>query len=136
MKIDPLFYEHNLKNNVENINIIFLHGTNIGLVELLYKKTLDLLKIDTNDPFSVSKIDGNDFKDNPTILHDNINTLSVFSEKRFILLDLTHISISKNLEGIILESVKQVNNTFILITPHDIRHQHLLPKDQLFRSWC
>ena len=115
MKIDPLFYEHNLKNNVENINIIFLHGTNIGLVELLYKKTLDLLKIDTNDPFSVSKIDGNDFKDNPTILHDNINTLSVFSEKRFILLDLTHISISKNLEGIILESVKTKNVNYLLL---------------------
>ena len=79
MKIDPFFYEYNLKNNLENINIIFLHGTNIGLVNLLYKKTLELLKIDTNDPFSVSKIDGNEFKDNPTVLHDNINTLSVFS---------------------------------------------------------
>ena len=74
MKIDPFFYENNLKNNLENINIIFLHGTNIGLVEVLYKKTLEFLKIDTNNPFSVSKIDGNEFKDNPTVLNDNINT--------------------------------------------------------------
>ena len=115
MKIDPLFYEYNLKNNIEKINIIFLHGTNIGLVDLLYKKTLKYLKIDTNDPFSVSKIDGIEFKDNPTVLHDNINTLSVFSEKRFILLDLMHISISKVLESIILESVKTENKNYLLL---------------------
>ena len=115
MKIDPFFYENNLKNNLEKINIIFLHGTNIGLVDLLYKKTLELLKIDTNDPFSVSKIDGNEFKDNPTVLHDNINTLSIFSEKRFILLDLMHISINKNLESIILETVKTENENYLLL---------------------
>ena len=115
MKLEPFFYEYNLKNNLENINIIFLHGTNIGLVDLLYKKTLKLLKIDTNDPFSVSKIDGNEFKDIPTVLHDNINTLSVFSEKRFILLDLMHISMSKSLESIILESIKTENENYILL---------------------
>ncbi len=115
MKIDPFFYENSLKNNHENINIIFLHGTNIGLIDLLYKKTLELLKIDTNNPFNVSKIDGNEFKDNPTVLHDNINTLSIFSEKRFILLDLMHISINKSLESIILESVRTENNSYLLI---------------------
>jgi len=115
LKIDPFFYEYNLKNNLEKINIIFLHGTNIGLVDLLYKKTLELLKIDTNNPFSVSKIDGNEFKDNPTVLHDNINTLSIFSEKRFIILDLMHISMKKNLESIILEAVKTKNENYLLL---------------------
>ena len=115
MKIDPFFYENNLKNNLKNINIIFLHGTNIGLVDLLYKKTLELLKIDINDPFSVSKIDGSEFKNNPRVLHDNINTLSVFSEKRFILLDLMHISVSKSLESIVLESVKTENKNYLLL---------------------
>ncbi len=115
MKIDPLFYEYNLKNSSEKINIIFLHGTNSGLVELLYKKTIELLRIDTNDPFNVSKINGNEFKDNPTVLHDNINTLSVFSEKRFILLDLMDITINKSLESIILESVKTENNNYLLL---------------------
>ncbi len=115
MKIDPFFYENNIKNNLENINIIFFHGTNVGLVDLLYKKTLEFLEIDTNDPFNVSKIDGNEFKDNPTVLHDNINTLSVFSEKRSILLDLMHVSVNKNLESIILESVKTENENYLLL---------------------
>ena len=95
MKINSDHFVENLKTRFDNINIIFLYGNNVGLVELLYKKTLDVLKININDPFSVSKIDGEEFKDHPWVLLDNINTLSVFSEKRFILLDLMHISITK-----------------------------------------
>ena len=115
MKINPLFYEDNLRNKSKDINIVFLYGTNAGLVDLMYKKTLEVLKVDTNDPFNVSKIDGNDFKNNPSILHDNINTLNVFSDKRLILLDLMHISINKNLETIILEAVKIENNNYLLL---------------------
>ena len=115
MKIDPLFYEENLKNKLENINIIFIYGTNIGLVDLIYKKTLEILKIDIEDPFSVSKLNGEEFKDDPSILHDNLNTLNVFSEKRFILLSLMHISINKNIENIILEAVKKENDNYLLL---------------------
>ena len=34
-----------------------------------------------NDPFSVSKVDGNDFKENPTILNDSISTFSMGKDK-------------------------------------------------------
>ena len=115
MKIDPFFYEKNLKNKFENVNILFLYGTNIGLVDLIYKKTIKTLEIDINDPFSVSKLDGDEFKDNPSILYDNANTLNVFSGKRFVLLDLTHISINKKLENIILETVNIKSNNYLLI---------------------
>jgi len=115
LKIDPIFYEDYLKNKFKNINIIFLYGTNSGLVDLIYEKTLEILEINTNDPFSVSKIDGDEFRNDPSILHDNINTLNVFSEKRFILLDLMHISVNKSLEAIILETVKMKNNSYLLI---------------------
>ena len=115
MKIDPLFYENNLKNKLENINIIFLYGSNIGLINLIYKKTIEILKIDTNDPFNVSKINGDEFKEKPSILNDNINTLSVFSKKRFVLLDLMQTSITKGLEDIILEVVKSGNSNYLLL---------------------
>ena len=91
MKINADFYLTKLKVKFEDINIIFLFGSNLGLVELLFKKTLEILKIDLNDPFSVSKIDGNEFKDNPSILFDNISTLSIFSDTRFIILDLMYM---------------------------------------------
>ena len=108
MKINSKYFEHNLRENIQNFNIIFLYGTNMGLVELLYKKALKILKVDINDPFSVSKLDGTEFKENPSILHDNICTLSIFSQKRFIMLDLTYISITKNIENVILEAIEEI----------------------------
>ncbi len=116
MKISPDVYLNNLETNLENINLIFLYGTNIGLIELLCKKTSKLIGIDDNDPFSVSKIDGEEFKNNPSVLSDNINTINVFSQRRFIYLDLVHISITKEIENIILEAVREKNyNYFLLI---------------------
>ena len=115
MKIDPFFYENNLKNKLENINIIFLYGSNIGLINLIYKKTIEILKIDINDPFNVSKINGEEFKEKPSILNDNINTLSVFSKKRCVLLDLMNITVTKSLEDIILETVKLGNGNYLLL---------------------
>ena len=115
MKVNSDLYLNNLNVNIENINIIFLYGNNAGLVELLYKKTLDVLKININDPFNVSKIDGEEFKDDPSILSDNVNTLSIFSEKRHILLNLMHISITKNIEKIILDVVEKESYNYLLI---------------------
>ena len=115
MKINSDFFINDIKVYSKNVNTIFLYGTNVGLVNLLFENTLKIFEIDTNDPFSVSKIDGNEFKDNQSILYDNINTLSMFSNKRFILLDLMHISITKIIENIILEAIQETNNDSLLI---------------------
>ena len=92
-----------------------MYGSNVGLVELLYKKTLDILKININDPFNVSKIEGEEFKDHPWVLIDNISTLNIFSEKRFILLNLMHVSITKNIENTILKAIELGSDNFILL---------------------
>ena len=119
---------NNLKRNCDNINVIFLYGPNLGLVDLLYKECLEILKIDVNDPFSVSKIDGNQFKETPSILQDNISTLSMFTDKRFILLDLIHVSINKNIENIILDAVKEINCNYLLIIKAENLKQNSLVK--------
>jgi len=127
LKINSKYFEHNLRENIQNFNIIFLYGTNIGLVELLYKKALKILKVDINDPFSVSKLDGTEFKENPSILHDNICTLSIFSQKRFIMLDLMYISITKNIENVILEAIEEINeNNFLFIKCGNLKQNAFL----------
>ncbi len=131
MKINSKYFEYNLKENLEHVNIIFLYGTNIGLVELLYEKTIRILGVDTNDPFTVSKIDGNTFKENPTILHDSICTLSIFTQKRFIILDLMYISVTKNIENIILEAIEKINkDNFILIKCGNLKQNAFLKQFQ------
>ena len=115
MKIKSDIFSDYIKKNFNENKIIFLYGSNLGLINLLYKKSIELLNIDLKDPFNVSKIDGNDFKEKAYILEDNINTLNIFSEKRYIILDLSQISINKNIESIILNAVKTKNDKYFLI---------------------
>ena len=88
-KIKLKIKSENLINSLENYkflhNVFLLYGPNYGLVDLLYKKIIDILCIDLNNPFNVSKIDGNTFKDNPFILTDNISTFSMSKDKRIVI---------------------------------------------------
>ena len=115
MKIKSDIFSEYIKNNIKQNKIIFLYGSNLGLIDLLYNKAITLLQIDTRDPFDVCSIDGNEFKENPFILEDNINTFSIFSENKFILLDLSHTSSNLNLDNIILETVTKENDNYLLI---------------------
>ena len=115
MKIKSDIFSEHIKNDIKQNKIIFLYGSNLGLIDLLYDKFITLLKIDTHDPFNVCKINGNEFKENPFILEHNINTLSIFSANKFILLDLSDISLNMNLENIILDAVTKENNNYLLI---------------------
>ena len=115
MKLKSENFEIHIKNNDEKFKIIFLYGSNFGLIELLYKKSIELLNIDTKNPFNVSKIDGSEFKENPFILEDNISTLNIFSENKFILLDLSNIFINKNVENLILNAITKENTSYLLI---------------------
>ena len=112
MKIKSDIFSDHIKKNFHENKIIFIYGPNFGLVNLLYNKSIELLKIDLNDPFNVSKIDGSEFKENPYILENNINTLNIFSEKRFILLNLSQISIDKKIENIVLNAVETESEVF------------------------
>ena len=61
MKIKSDNFLTSIKNN-NLYKIVLLHGPNYGLVNLLYNKTIDVLSIDLNDPVSVTKVHGIDFK--------------------------------------------------------------------------
>ena len=118
-----------LQNDKMSYNIFLFYGPNFGLINLIYKKSIDSLSIDLNDPFNVSKIDGNDFKENPSILNDNISTLSVTRDKRVILLDLTYITVNKTIEGAILDTQKEKNNDYLLL----IKANNLSSKNELVK---
>ena len=115
MKIDSKYFEQYVQKNHQNYKVILLYGPNLGLVNLLYNKTIISLNIDINDPFNVTKINGTEFKESPFILEDNINTFNILTEKKFILLDLLHISINKNIENIVLNSIVSNDVNYLLI---------------------
>ena len=115
MKVKSENFLVSLKNNSNIHNIFLLYGPNFGLINSLYKKTIDILSIDLNDPFNVSKIDGNEFKDNPSIFKDNISTFSMNTNKRTVLLDLTYLTLNKSLENIILSTLSENNKYYLLL---------------------
>jgi hypothetical protein len=71
LKVHANQYLQFLNKNYNNHNIIFIYGTNNGLVNMLFRDTIKSLKIDESDPFLVSKIDGNELKENPIVLRDS-----------------------------------------------------------------
>jgi len=115
LKIHANQYLQFLNNNYNNHNIIFLYGTNNGLVNMLFRDTIKSLKIDENNPFLVSKIDGNELKENPTVLSDNLATITMFGEKKVILLNLLYTSITQTIEKLISDNITQKDNDFVLI---------------------
>ena len=105
-----------LKKNQNKYNIIFLYGYNDGLVNLLFRDTIKILGVDENNPFLVSKIEANELKENPSILSDNLSTISIFEEKRFVLLNLLYFTFSKATEKIIIDNLNHPqNDNFVLI---------------------
>ena len=105
-----------LKKNQNKYNIIFLYGYNDGLVNLLFRDTIRILWVDENNPFLVSKIEANELKENPSILSDNLSTISIFEEKRFVLLNLLYFTFSKATEKIIIDNLNHPqNDNFVLI---------------------
>ena len=82
---------------------------------MLFQDTIKSLKIDENNPFLVSKIDGNKLKENPTVLSDNIATITMFEEKKVVLLNLLYTTITQTIEKLITDNITQKNNDFVLI---------------------
>ena len=129
MKIKSENFGNHIKSNIQNNKVIFLYGSNYGMVDLLYNQAIRILDINITDPFNVSKIDGNDFKENSFILEESINTLSIFAEKKYILLDLLNVSINKNIENIILDAVvKEDLNYLLIIKAGNVSSQNKLIK--------
>ena len=82
---------------------------------MLFHDTIKSLKIDENNPFLVSKIDGNELKENPTVLSDNLATITMFGEKKVILLNLLYTTITQTIEKLISDNITQKDNDFVLI---------------------
>ena len=82
---------------------------------MLFRDTIKSLKIDESNPFLVSKIDGNELKENPIVLSDNLATITMFGEKKVILLNLLYTTITQTIEKLISDNITEKNNDSVLI---------------------
>ncbi len=78
-----------IKNPNDDIFGILVHGQDNGLIHHRIKTLINHYIPNQNDPFSFSKINSEQLKNDPGILSDELNTLSLTAERRVILLDLS-----------------------------------------------
>ena len=128
MKIKSENFLSHINNNISSYKLILFYGPNFGLVEMLFNNAIEALSINKDDPFTVSKIDGNDFKENPSLLHDNISTFGMMSDKRTVLLNLVPVSINKTIENIIIDTLEEKYNFEIIIKADNLGSQNRLVK--------
>lgn len=108
-----------INNDSNNFNFILFYGSNIGLVNLLYNNVIDILSIDVNDPFNVSKFNAQNLIDNPYVMIDTISTFSMTSDKRIIFLDLCNIIPKKDLIDNIKTSLSSEVESYLIIIKAD-----------------
>ncbi len=92
MKIYPINILNYIKDHNVEDTIFLLYGSNLGLLDEIYKKILEKLNFDLNDPFSNVKINSSQLINYENILIEELTTLSVFQSCKNILLDLRDIS--------------------------------------------
>ena len=119
MKIKSENFINFINNDLNIFKFILLYGSNIGLVNLLFTKAINVLSIDVNDPFNVSKFYSQNLIDDPFILIDTITTFTMTSDKRIILLDLTNISLRKNIIDNIMTSLSSEVGDYLVIIKAD-----------------
>ena len=116
MKVKSENFLNFISNSTNNFKFILLYGSNIGLVNLLFSKVINAMNIDVNDPFNVSKFYTQNLIDDPFIIIDTINTFTMSSDKRIIILDLGNITPKKSIVDNIKSSLSfEMGNSLVII---------------------
>ena len=88
MKINPLNKNIFSKKFDSSFNIFYIFGNNLGLIDICYSKLKKNLEIDLNDPFQTNYFDENKLLDNSESFFDEFNSISIFDNKKTIILDI------------------------------------------------
>jgi len=125
MKIQPTKTDEYINNiNKEShIKALLLYGPDSGLVLLRSKEVIKKLN---TDPLNTISISEEQLKENSSIIFDEFLSISLFGDKKLILIKNTNNSISKTLEDIFATEPK--GNNFILITAGNLDNKSSLRK--------
>ena len=88
MKINPLNIDVFSKKIDDSFNIFYIFGNNLGLIDICYSKLKQNLEIDLNNPFKTNYFDENKLLNSSETFFDELNSISVFGEKKTIIVDI------------------------------------------------
>ena len=129
MKINPLNKDI-FSNKIDNtFNIFYIFGNNLGLIDICYSKLKKSLEVDFDNPFSTNYFDEKKLLTNTEAFFDEFNSISVFGEKKTIIIDIRQ-SDKKNDVTKILANINfaEVKDTQIIIVSYFFKQSDVLSK--------
>lgn len=127
MIINPLKSSFFSENSYKDKNIFFIFGNDTGLIDKCYFKLIKLMNIKLKDPFLTKILNENYFSEDIILLNDELNNVSIFSEKRSIILDLRKYDNKNKISTILkktdFDSLKDIN---LIIVSYDFKRNDKL----------
>ena len=132
MKINPLNKDIFSKKIDDSFNIFYIFGNNLGLIDICYSKLKKNLEIDLDNPFITNYFDENKLLNNTETFFDELNSISLFNEKKTIIIDIRQSDKKNDVNKIFTEfNFSEIKDTQIIIITYLFKQSDVLSKKLL-----
>ena len=129
MKINPLNNNFFLKRIDDSFNIFYIYGNNLGLIDICYSRLKVNLAVDFDNPFKTNYFDENRLLSNTESFFDEFNSISLFGEKKTIIVDIRQSDkkgdLTKIFSGFDFSKIKNIQ---LIIVSYLFKQSDLLTK--------
>ena len=129
MKINPLQKNIFSQKIDESFNIFYIFGNNFGLIDICYSKLKKSLEIDLNDPFQTNYFDENKLLNNSESFFDEFNSISIFDNKKTIILDIRQSDKKNEVTKIFGDfNFSEIKDVQLIILSYSLNQNDILSK--------
>lgn len=129
MKINPLNKNIFSDKIDETYNIFYIFGNNLGLIDICYSKLKENLNIDLDNPFITNYFDENRFLSNTQSFFDELNSISMFDEKKTIIVDIRQADKKNDITKIFSDfNFSQIRDIRLIIVSYIFKQTDILTK--------
>ena len=129
MKINPLKKDIFSKKIDVSFNIFYIFGNNLGLIDNCYSKLKKNLELDLDNPFITNYFDENKLLNNTEAFFDELNSISLFGEKKTIIIDIRQCDKKNDVTKVFTEfNFSEIKNTQLIIISYSFKQSDVLSK--------
>ena len=129
MKINPLNKNIFSDKIDESYNIFYIFGNNLGLIDICYSKLKENLNIDLDNPFITNYFDENRLLSNTQSFFDELNSISMFDEKKTIIVDIRQADKKNDIAKIFSDfNFSQIKDIRLIIVSYIFKQTDILTK--------
>ena len=129
MKINPLKKDIFSKKIDVSFNIFYIFGNNLGLIDNCYSELKKNLELDLDNPFMTNYFDENKLLNNTEAFFDELNSISLFGEKKTIIIDIRQCDKKNDVTKVFTEfNFSEIKNTQLIIISYSFKQSDALSK--------